>query len=227
MFEWSLLLPKVGDLIQAVVAWRKARGDSEEQIHEMLNRISRELDALAEQWIAIASELQRDSEADPRRLTEGLWRQRSHYGALRTFGEFLGTSELGNNHEFAHMKALIEDALSEKNQMFGLVHEIVFPGVPMMEAPTVPNAFSRERMRETVAMRASASLEDQNLSEADKILARRARWSKKGLELEFKEEEEKEKKIEEAARKTIFEATAKLSGLAGEFRIEVALSRVR
>jgi hypothetical protein len=224
----QMFLPTVGDLIQVIVAWRKGKADSKDRIRVSLTEVSTELDALAEQWIDIASTLQRSpTDIQLNDISERRWKQRSHFEALRVFCEYLQSGELkAKSEEMKNLERLITGALNAKGEMLSLVTTVFMPGEPHLETCFSP-ADARQVVRTRIENNANAKIDDGSLSKVDKILARRAQWAKSGIEKEFQQDEDNEKMIKEEAMKRLGESVEQLSGLAGEFRAAVRIIAIQ
>jgi hypothetical protein len=221
------MLSDLKALVEIIEKLFGLKGKERESVGNLLSQISQELTDLATQWNNILKALQK-SNALPSdevilgkayRMMQDLdidqaWlAQRNSYQALATFvrhGRSLGRMSPLRTETGADIIQLVEDALSIKGELVGLVHRVVHPGVILMEAALPPNPREqREQFR-------NVSPDDPSLSEADRIVAKY--FQRNGSRIDGENEEMRRNDLN-----ALLVRVETLMALAGEFRATAAL----
>ena len=139
------MLGDIKAIVEIVEKLFGLKGAERARIVGLLDELSQELIDLANHWKTILERLERSNilSVDRQVLSEArnigvdveirplLFEQRSQYQALLTFlqhREAMGTLSPLNTNAGASLFALIEQAISLKGRLIGLVEEVVYPG---------------------------------------------------------------------------------------------------
>ena len=201
----------------------------------LLEQISKELEMLANFWKSIWIELEQNTDSlELSKLREDLSAQTSHFEALRRFSDenvWEQKSSPFNSKAGTELRNTVVDAISVKGRLYSLVHQIVYPGVPVLEKlqeRLFPISSLDTPEKQAIQ---DADLNDPGLSEADKIYLR---FQKRNLQKERETESAKttryEAILQEQNQKLMKDAltqlrtdTYKLIALAGNFRAQVKI----
>lgn len=113
------------------------RADERARIVGLLEQMAHELDQLSATWTRIMLHLQSNRRPFSNGISHDLFAQTSHFEALKRF-----LRERENNKIFTPLNTsaareffqTVQGALDAKGELYGLVHDILYPGEPWAEA---------------------------------------------------------------------------------------------
>lgn len=212
-------------IIDIIKAWAGIKRSEKENIGDLLDELSKELQDLAENWNQILIELEKNPNQYPYELSSnGYLRQRSNFHALYGFIENCRKSRNKRVNKIEPFCNLIIDALNEKGKLFCLVKELVRPDLYLAEYPEHV-WFENPWLDKINEMERIKSIDTNapSLSKGDRSYFR---FLKRAVERQEKDEHFiQEKRYRENVTKLILEEfrkrVANLMDMSGNFRSQV------
>ena len=153
------MLGDIKTLLEIVESIFSIRKNEHERLVPLFEQLSNELQALADEWQSIVARLRASgSLAEDQNVLHSVHRQGSHFSALATIIGVLEDAPRWRVDDLrkAELVSLVYDALATKGRLYSIVHNAIYPDIPLMEM-RLDYSKSYRALRERLLSRADAT----------------------------------------------------------------------